>query len=81
MTHWNTPIGPDPLNRAVQLQRLKAGQARELARVVRETSVEAPKSRPGATAGGDSRKLRGIPCLARGVGGAIDGTRPTDAIR
>lgn len=30
----------------------------------------------GATAGGDEQKLRGIPAIARGVPGAIPGTRP-----
>ncbi len=29
-----------------------------------------------ATAGGDQRKLRGIPAIARGVTGAINGTTP-----
>jgi hypothetical protein len=29
-----------------------------------------------ATAGGDERKLRGIPAIGRGVAGAIPGTRP-----
>jgi hypothetical protein len=29
-----------------------------------------------ATAGGDERALRGIPCIGRGVGGAIRGTQP-----
>ncbi len=29
-----------------------------------------------ATAGGDERRLRGIPIHARGVAGAINGTRP-----
>jgi hypothetical protein len=30
----------------------------------------------GATAQGDPRKLRGIPCIARGVGGTSPGTNP-----
>lgn len=29
-----------------------------------------------ATAGGDTRRLRGIPTIARGVTGAIPGTQP-----
>lgn len=29
-----------------------------------------------ATAGGDQRRLRGIPAIARGVTGAINGTAP-----
>ena len=31
---------------------------------------------PGATPAGDERRLRGIPAIARGVQGAIPGTRP-----
>lgn len=30
----------------------------------------------GATAGGDNRRLRGIPCVAQGVGGVSPGTDP-----
>ncbi len=30
----------------------------------------------GATAGGDERKLRGIPVIGRGVGGAVAGSSP-----
>lgn len=45
---------------------------------LREFSREAgpTEMRPGATAGGDERKLRGIPSIARGVAGAIPGTSP-----
>lgn len=32
-----------------------------------------------ATAAGDSRKLRGIPAIARGVSGAVPGTQPEAA--
>ena len=35
---------------------------------------------PGATAGGDERRLRGIPAIGRGCGGAIRGTRPGDGL-
>jgi hypothetical protein len=34
-----------------------------------------------ATAGGDERKLRGIPAIGRGVAGAIPGTRPGQNIK
>ncbi len=33
---------------------------------------------PGATAPGDSRKLRGIPAIGRNVQGAVPGTNPGD---
>lgn len=74
MTHWKHAIGDDPLNRALVLQRLNADNAKVLAQFARE-SGPAVLSR-GATAGGDERKLRGIPAIGRGVGGAIPGTRP-----
>lgn len=51
--------------------------ARQMVRIAQETASSPMDDRPkGATAGGDERKLRGIPCIARGVGGAIPGTSP-----
>jgi hypothetical protein len=38
---------------------------------------EAPVLRGGATAGGDRRRLRGLPAIGRGVSGAIPGTNPS----
>lgn len=50
---------------------------RKLARILLETGEPAPTTqRPGATAGGDERKLRGIPAIGRGVTGAIPGSVP-----
>ena len=50
---------------------------RRIARIVIETGGTAPDPKhAGATAPGDTRKLRGIPAIGRGVGGAIPGTRP-----
>lgn len=48
--------------------------ARKIAEIVRDTGEVPADSR--ATAAGDSRKLRGIPCVARGVPGAAPGTSP-----
>lgn len=54
--------------------------ARTMHRIALETSTTSEiaegKTAKGATAGGDSRKLRGIPCLSKGVGGAIAGSSP-----
>lgn len=63
------------LARFVRNAQLDAHNAQVLARVTLETSVE---ERPvtGATAGGDERKLRGIPAIGRGVAGAIPGSSP-----
>lgn len=47
----------------------------KLARILLETGDHAPTI-GHATAGGDERKLRGIPAIARGVAGAIPGTSP-----
>jgi hypothetical protein len=44
-------------------------------RIVFETSADTTVI-GGATAGGDERKLRGIPAIGRGVTGAIAGTVP-----
>lgn len=52
--------------------------AKQLRRIELETSTtDLPLTTArGATAGGDERKLRGIPAIARGVPGHIPGTRP-----
>lgn len=55
-------------------------QAKQIAEIIRHAPDDAVLERPTiATAGGDERRLRGIPVVgARGVGGAITGTRPGD---
>lgn len=59
---------------------------RHIDHVVAAAEANAPdldsrrRSRSGATAAGDESRLRGIPALARGVGGAIPGTRPGAAL-
>lgn len=51
-------------------------------RIAQETAAsDAPLiAARGATAAGDERKLRGIPCLAPGVGNTIQGTDPLRAL-
>ena len=49
-------------------------------RLVQEAVDEEPESTAGATAGGDGRKLRGIPAIGRGAPGAIRGTDPLRAL-
>lgn len=44
-------------------------------RVKREATI-AREPVGGATPAGDERRLRGIPCIARGVSGAVPDTRP-----
>jgi hypothetical protein len=55
-----------------ELQRIHYNQVQ--ARIALETTE--PDVNPNATAGGDSRKLRGIPAIGQGVTGAIPGTIP-----
>ena len=58
-------------------RRLKAEQARQLARIAREQRGDDGSQRPtGVTAAGDERRLRGLPAVGRGVSGAIRGTSP-----
>ena len=49
-------------------------------RLVQEAVDETPESTAGSTAGGDGRRLRGIPSVGRGVSGAIGGTDPLRAL-
>lgn len=52
-------------------------QAQDHAAVERAVAEAAPiQHQPGATAPGDTRKLRGIPAIGPNVTGAIPGTRP-----
>jgi hypothetical protein len=54
---------------------LDAHHAQVMRRIEAET-VDQTIAFRGATAGGDTQRLRGIPAIGRGVGGAINGTRP-----
>jgi hypothetical protein len=54
---------------------LDAHNQRTTTRIEAETHID-NRTHAGATAGGDQRKLRGIPAIARGVTGAIPGTSP-----
>lgn len=61
--------------------QLRADQARLVREALDEAPTDAPMHRDGpATAGGDERRLRGIPAIGRGVTGAIPGTDPERAM-
>lgn len=54
----------------------------KIAKILLETGEELPPAKTffGATLPGDERRLRGIPCVARGVAGACPGTNPLSAL-
>jgi hypothetical protein len=55
---------------------------RKIGRILLESaSAEVPATVARATLPGDNRRLRGIPCVARGVSGVSPGTHPTDCLR
>ena len=66
----------------VPAHQLHQEQARILAEALLDMNPDDPElaKRYAATAAGDSRRLRGIPALARGVGSAIPGTNPLQAL-
>jgi hypothetical protein len=66
----------------VPAHQLQQEQARILAEALQHLNPDDPElaRRYTTTLAGDERKLRGIPALGRGVGGAINGTRPGDRI-
>jgi hypothetical protein len=66
---------PQPLPRAFRRQ-LEADDRAKVARIVREVGEEDVAGVAGGTAGGDERRLRGIPAVGRGCAGAIRGTNP-----
>ena len=70
---------PRSLPRAYRRQ-LEALDLEKVMRLVQEAVDETPESTAGSTAGGDGRRLRGIPSVGRGVSGAIGGTDPLRAL-
>lgn len=54
----------------------RAHDQAKIARILIEVGEPAPETPAHGTAGGDERKLRGIPAIGRGVAGAIPGTAP-----
>lgn len=61
--------------------RERVEDEQKLAAILLETGEEAPPKRvAGARSGGDERALRGLPAIGRGVGGAIPGTDPVQAL-
>lgn len=65
---------------SASMQRIE--DERKLARILLEADIaEVPKTVARATLPGDNRRLRGIPCVARGVSGVSPGTHPSDAVR
>lgn len=55
---------------------------RKIGRILLESeALDAPATVARATLPGDNRRLRGIPCVARGVTGVSPGTDPVSWIR
>lgn len=59
----------------VQHAQEAEAQRRQLERITADTTPDT-KAHHVATAGGDAQRLRGIPCMAKGVGSTIPGTDP-----
>lgn len=69
------------VGRWVQRHEMARAQAAALARALDEQAVTVEEAKPPpATAAGDPRRLRGLPAIGYGVGGAIPGTRPDTAV-
>jgi hypothetical protein len=61
---------------------LRIHQAQVLVEIIQDLNLDNPYPiATGVTAGGDERRLRGIPAIGRGVAGAIPGTRPGANLR
>lgn len=72
---WLKPLAS--LSLAIKHAQLDRHNAEQMARIARDTADPSSlQSVRGATAAGDERKLRGIPVLSFGVGGAINGSIP-----
>jgi len=64
-----------PLPRFLETEVTRVEHARQLERVAREVGGDVRATRPAHTAA-DTRTLRGIPAVGRGVAGVIAGTQP-----
>ena len=54
---------------------------RKLSRIILESTSAEVQTVTRATLPGDNRRLRGIPCIARGVSGVSPGTDPLLAVQ
>jgi hypothetical protein len=70
---------PQPLPRAFR-RKLQALDQAKLDRIIAATEKAEPSNAAGSTAGGDERRLRGLPAIGRGVRGAIAGTVPGERL-
>lgn len=66
---------PYKLDRWFERELLRSHSERVIGKIEREVGSRA-KPVEGATAAGDPSRLRGLPAIGRGVGGAINGTDP-----
>lgn len=77
----SAPIDDVPRLRSLDNYRLEAKLARQVGQAALDTGKALPTAKPGSLPG-DKQAMRGIPLqVHKGLGGAIRGTRPTDAIR
>lgn len=74
----DSPPWASRILKAAKNARLDASNAAKLAEIARE--VDQPMPSVSQTAAGDPRKLRGLPCIAHGVGGTQPGTNPLGAL-
>ena len=68
LPRWNRAMDAMSAERAVAKAVLESGPA------------DVPSTVTRATLGGDTRRMRGIPCIARGVSGVSPGTDPRLAV-
>lgn len=72
--------GSGLLGRWLERTELEQAHERAIVRAAAEAAAEIPTSTGGPTAAGDTRKLRGIPAIGRGVAGAMKDTDPERAL-
>lgn len=68
-------MATQPLPRFLETHETRLRHARQLERVARATGGDLRERRAIHTAA-DSKTLRGIPAIGRGVAGAVAGTQP-----
>jgi hypothetical protein len=76
MSAFSEKIGDARINLAQKHAELDARNAAALVRIARETGDTPVVAIRVLSLLGDPEQIRGIPAVARGVGGAIPGTSP-----
>jgi hypothetical protein len=77
MSNWTKPM---PRDRQKVRDMIGTDLVDQVDKITSEFTAETAQTAAGVTLPGDSRRLRGLPAVGRGVSGHIAGTDPEQAL-